>query len=191
MGDHPAMGNNAEQSVPKNLTPELLSTGVGTIITTIESYGWLILILTLILFYLYHKYKPTYKQWREKQELLKEEEQSKKNPELFYDRQLKMEQARQRLQEKVVADYAAKKERENELAELKRQKKIEEWEKHKEGRGYHSKSAIKPSTEPSADAKTLKPKKKSDYRPEFNPLAGGGGGTSGYRPSRRMNSGGG
>jgi len=144
------------------------------------------------LFYLYQKYKPNYEKWRQNQEQLKEEEEHKRNPDISYNRQLKMEQARQRLQEKVNADSAIRKEREAELAEQKRRQKIEEWEKHKEGRGYHSKSAIKPTNEPSPDsAKTLKSKRTNDYRPEFNPLTGGGGGSSGYRPSRRMNSGGG
>jgi len=181
---------NVQQSVPQNVTPDVLTTSFLTVKFIIETYGWFILIIVSALFFLYHKYKPTYEKWRETQELLKEEEENKKNPDLSYNRQLKMEQARLRLQEKVSVDYAIRKEREAELAEQKRRLKIEEWEKHKEGRGYHSKSAIKPTQEPT-DAKTLKSKRTNDYRPEFNPLGGGGGGSSGYRPSRRMNSGGG
>jgi len=183
---------SVRNEVPQNKVPELLLTGFGTIKLLVETYGWLILIALSVGIYLYQKYKPSYEKWRQKQELLKEEEKNKKNPELAYNVQLKMEEARRKLQDKVLADYAVKKEKELLLAEQKRLQKIEEWEKHKEGRGYHSKSRKPPeeSTDVNA-AKPLKPRKKNEFRPEFNPLGGGGGGSSGYRPSRRnMNSGG-
>jgi len=183
---------SVQNNVPQNKSPELLVTGLDSIRLIVETYGWLILIAISVTIYLYQKYKPTYEKWRQKQELLKEEEKNKKNPELAYNVQLKMEESRRKLQEKVLTDYAVKKEKENILAEQKRLLKIEEWEKHKEGRGYHSKlkKPLEESTSVNA-VKSLKSNRKNDFRPEFNPLGGGGGGSSGYRPSRRnMNSGG-
>lgn len=181
---------SVRNEVPQNKAPEILLTGLDTIRLIFETYGWLILIAISVAIYFYQKYKPTYEKWRQKQELLKEEERNKKNPEEAYNVQLKMEEARRKLQEKVLADYAVKKEKENILAEQKRLQKIDEWEKHKEGRGYHSKSKKAPEESTDVNAvKPLKPRRKNEFRPEFNPLGGGGGGSSGYRPSRRSGGG--
>ena len=59
----------------------------------------------------------------------------KKNPDIGYEVQVKMEEARRKMQEKVSVDSAIRRDKEAEIAEQKRLKKIEEWENHKLGKG--------------------------------------------------------
>jgi len=176
-----------------NVTPAFLSTCLSSAKFIVETYGWLLLIAVLLVVYLYHIYKPSYIKWKRKQLEFKESEEAKKNPDRGHTIQLAMEESRLRLQERVSIDSKVKRTKEEEIANQKRQEKFEEWEKHKEGKGYHSKSSKKFTDNSTGGGnQQLKPnKKKSELRPSFNPLSGDSGGSSGYRPSARSNGGGG
>lgn len=183
-----------EAQIPQNETPLILATGFDTIILVIQTYGWFLMMGVFAIMYLYQKYKPSYEKWKQEQENKREDELRKKDPDRSYAIQLSMEQARHKLQERVSADAEIKRNREKEIAEQKRLQKIQEWENHKQGKGYHSKQKGTREEEslPPADNQ-LKSKRKKDFRPAYNPLSGGdgGGGPSRYRPSGRGFGGGG
>ena len=183
------VGPEGKRFSPQNGTPAIILTGFNALKLIVERYGWFLLIVLLGIMYLYKKYKPYYDKWKQNQEHLRDAEERKNNPDHAYAIQLSMEESRRKLQNIVSANNEINRFRQNELAEQKRLQKIEEWEKHKQGKGYHSKS--KPQEVPPEVGNQLKPKRKNDFRPAFNPLSGGGGGSSGYRPSRRNGSGGG
>ena len=167
----------------KNETPAFVTSGFQLLVSYVESYGWLLLIAACILAYVYQKYKPQYLKWKQTQDDRHEAELRKKNPDHSHNMQISMEQARMRMQEKVSAEAEIKRAKDAELAEKKRQEKIQEWENHKQGKGYHSKSkVVKDDTQEATGV--LKSKRSNDFRPAYNPLGGGGGGSSGYRPSR-------
>lgn len=180
-----AAGNSGAPGTqsPQNETPEFITNSFGSLVSILESYGWFILICLCGLMYLYQKYKPSYEKWKQEQDDLREAEERKKDPDRSYNMQLNMEEARRRMQERASADAEIKRQKDLEIAERKRQEKIEEWEKHKQGKGYHSKSKLKQEETVEPSTKTLKAKK--TFRPEYNPLGGDGGGSSHYRPSGR------
>jgi len=167
----------------QNQTPELITSGLGVVISLVEQYGWFILIGVAVIAYIANKYKPSYESWSRHREDMREAEERKKDPDRSYAVQLSMEQARLRMQETVSANAEVKRMKDAEIAEKKRLEKIEEWERHKQGKGYHSKSATKPD-DTNTTNNTLKSKRSKDFRPAYNPLGGDGGGSSGYRPSR-------
>lgn len=150
----------------------------------IEHYGWFILIGGIILYYLYQKYLPTYSSWQRRREEMKEEEEHKKDPDKAYQAQVSMEKARLRLQQQVNIDAEKRRIEQEQREEIKRQQKIEEWENHLQGKGYHNKTK-KGTSDDSSSTGYIKPKKtlrKNDY----NPLGGSSSGSS-YRPERRSN----
>merc|ERR1712003_334021 len=103
------------------------------------------------------------------------------SPEEQLNRLEAMRRAREKLQAEVDAAAAIEAEKLKEREEQQRQEKIEDWERHKKGMGYRSKTS-KPTSEP---AKTLK-------ADNFNPLMGHGSSGGGFRPSRpNFNRGGG
>merc|ERR1719370_782357 len=146
-------GKSGDDSPPpsepklQNETPQLLSTGVGLVVSVVESYGWFLLIGFLLVIFLYQKFRPSYEKWKREQNDRQEEELRKKNPDRSYAIQLSMEQARMKMQERVTVDAEAKRIRDAEIAEKKRLEKIQEWENHKQGKGYHSKSSKKSQDE--------------------------------------------
>jgi len=179
----------------ENQTPDFVVSPILNVLTIVESYGWFILFGIVAIIYAYSRYKPSYDTWSSKQRDLKEQEEAKKNPDKTYQIQVSVEQARLNLQEKVNEDARKNKLRQEQLEEEKRQKNIEEWERHQQGKGYHSK--YKPADSPPDGLSTgyiKKTKKKETLRNrDYNPLTGesGGSGSTSYRSSRRNVSGGG
>lgn len=177
----------------KNETPSFLTSNIQTIIGTVETYGWFILLGTILLVFLYNKYKPSLMKMKQQREEWKEEELNKKDPDRTLKIQLSMEEARLKLQQKVSADAEKKREVEAKREEEERRRKIEEWENHKLGRGYHNKTKSTNTTEKETgnNAQPKSKKKNNTMRSEFNALSGSGGGSCSYRPSGGRNTGGG
>jgi len=152
--------------VPPNETPEAVTSVFATVTGLLSAYGWTILFLVVVLNLLWSHFYPKYKQWKEKQEDQKQEEEYKKNPEIFLQREEGLQRARQRLLEKHEELDREHAEKMRLAEERKRQEKIEQYER------LQGKSMIKPN------------EKKSLRNPDYNPLTGSGAGCS-YRPSRR------
>jgi hypothetical protein len=71
------------------------------------------------------------------------------------------------------------------MESLKRDEKIEDWDRHRQGQGYRSKLKSQKAEDDSIDPNNPKPKpKKRLFRPDYNPLTGSSSGPS-YRPSRQ------
>ncbi|GAB6023137.1 hypothetical protein CHUAL_007220 [Chamberlinius hualienensis] len=150
---------------------------------SLVSFAWAGLILAVCLYFLWTKFlKSKYNEWKLQRELRSESAEHHKDP----DRSLKhlqgLEAARQRMQEAYDTRVAQHAEKTKQQEEAKRAEKINNWEQHQKGLGYHNKS--KPNEETIA-ASTTKPKTKNSLRPkDYNPLMGSGG-SSGYRSSRK------
>lgn len=182
------MVSSNEEDNLVNETPLFLSNIVSQGISYLESYGWFVLFGIIIFYFLYEKYASRFSQWKQRQQNLKEDEERKKNPDITYEMQVLVEQARTRLQEKVRADSIKKKAEQEQKEEEKRKKRIEEWEAHQEGKGYYSK--YKAKDENNEKHENIKPKNKEKLRkPDYNPLTGSSGGSCSYRPGRRMGGG--
>jgi len=177
------------------LTNEALETvtaAVSTVKVLVESYGWFILIGIIGLMYIYQQYEPKYRKWCQKRQEAADAEISKKDPDKAYQQQLSIEQARLKFQQRVSEDAKKKKMAQEKREEEKRKEKIEEWDNHVQGKGYHSKYKAPESQSEEPKSGYIKPKK-SMRSSDYNPLTGSSGGnsSSGFRPSRRNVSGGG
>lgn len=173
----------------ENSTPTFLVDTFYLGVGFLERYGWLIVIGLVILVFLWSKLKPYWKELQNKWE--RQQEIANFDPIKAASQQERMEDARRRLQEKQDAKAAKFMEDQRLADEARRREKIEDWDRHQEGKGYRTKRYKCPedSAQSSTSSQPKKPKKplrKSDY----NPLSGNGGGFS-YRPPRRGAGGGG
>lgn len=173
----------------ENSTPTFLVDTFYLGVGFLERYGWLIVIGLVILVFLWSKLKPYWKELQNKWE--RQQEIANFDPIKAASQQERMEDARRRLQEKQDAKAAKFMEDQRLVDEARRREKIEDWDRHQEGKGYRTKRYKSPedSAQSSTSSQPKKPKKplrKSDY----NPLSGNGGGFS-YRPPRRGAGGGG
>lgn len=166
--------------------PQFLSSLFYSSVAFIEEYGWYLLGAGLLLYYLRLRIEPYILRFKEQQEERKFTELCKKNPDLIRSRQEAMEAARQRMQEKFVEDaraYAEKlKEREA--------KKREELLARKEGINRTTPGHRLGDSTAESTSEGQVSKKKSNHKPDYNPLMGSGS-SGGYRPSRRSCPGGG
>ncbi|KAL9965866.1 hypothetical protein ACROYT_G029720 [Oculina patagonica] len=183
-GGHVPKSGHLENAAPAFLV-DTLYLGVGFL----ERYGWFIVLGLVILVFLWIKLKPYWKELQNKWE--RQREIANFDPIKAASQQERMEEARRRWQEKQDAKAAKFIEDKMQSEEDKRREKIEDWDRHQEGKGYRTKRYKSPaeSTDSKNSSKPKKPDKplrKSDY----SPLTGGGGGFS-YRPSRRGAGGGG
>jgi len=162
------------------------------------SNPWALLILAFLLYKIYGKLRDRflepffyrYEEWKEKQKQQSEAAEMKKNPDQYRAKMEAMELARNRMQEQYKRSADEWKERLAAREEQKRQQDIEDWENHKQGKGYKSRSNAGEDKEREALEQQARIKGKKGFRPDYNPLMGMGGG-SGYRPSRRVVGGGG
>lgn len=172
----------------ENENPAILYQGFNSVVQFLQAYGWFVVIGIALLFYVKSKLDPSIEKWRKKRE---QQEVYEFDAAVTRTRQGAMESARQRMQQQLdeqASEYAAK---QKEKDEEKRKAKIEDWDRHLEGKGYRSK--IKPQEGPSTSTGSStsgKPKKKVYKDDDHNPLSGGGGGSNYCRP-RRGNTGGG
>lgn len=177
-------GGEGQPDLITNQTPELLLEIVQTSVVFVQTYGWFLLIGSCAFLY----FKPMLKEWLQKREEQREEAEAKKNPDKVFAAQQAMDAHRLRLQQQVNINAVKQKEEAERRAELKRLQKIDEWEKHQKGEGYHSKTATKQVVD--QPTTTVKSKKKNVLRPsDYNPLTGQSGSSSGdsggWRPSAR------
>lgn len=188
-------GDEQEEQVEKsgrlqNSAPTFLVDGWYSGVGFLERYGWFIVFGLVILVFLWSKLKPYWRELQNKWE--RQQEIANFDPIKAASQQESMEDARRRLQEKQDAKAAKFIEDQKLADEARRREKIEDWDRHQEGKGYRSKRYRSPaestqSSDSQKPKKADKPLRKSDY----SPLSGGGGGGFSYRPPRRGAGGGG
>jgi len=147
----------------------------------LENYGWYLIFLALLFFFLWHKYGrsivSTVGSSNSNIEMMKKYDEND-----LYRKQEAMLAARMKMQEvqnRMSAQYA---EMEKQKEEERRQRKLDEWKQFQEGKGYHNKQHFE---EAPSVTKIPKSSKKPSLRPDnYNPLMGNSG-DSGYKPSRR------
>ncbi|KAL5254805.1 hypothetical protein ACHWQZ_G014293 [Mnemiopsis leidyi] len=164
--EHPPVLTNNNQPFLHNI--------VSYIWSVFEGHGYLILLGAIITYYLYQK---SVDHLEKKIQKKKDGAQSNLSPEEQMNRMEAMRRARDKLQAEVDAAASAEAEKMKEREELQRQEKIEDWERHKKGMGYRSKSSRPTAETSSKSSKTLKPE-------NFSPLMGHGSSGGGFRPSR-------
>ncbi|PIK47277.1 putative selenoprotein S isoform X2 [Apostichopus japonicus] len=145
-------------------------------------YGWYILFAVLGIWYIRNRYSSQLNSWQQQRE--DRQSASRYNASEVLDRQEAIEKARRKLQEQhdqKAKEYAEKQKLKE---EEKRKAEIEDWERHKQGRGYKSKKKVEEDNYPTSNGSgSSKPKPKKPLREGFNPLAGDIGG--GFRAQRR------
>ncbi|XP_067677104.1 selenoprotein S-like [Haliotis asinina] len=186
MGDVGEEGNPHPQ-VLRNENPAFITDVFSTGVEVIQTYGWFLLAGVFLLLYLRNKFQAS---WDKMQKSREEESYKKYDVGVAQSRLEAMERSRQRMQEQLNAQAEEYAEKQRKKEEEKRKQKIEDWDRHLEGKGYRSK--YKPNEDgEEASGFQGKPKPKKPLRQsDYNPLMGGG--SSGtYRPPRRGGAGGG
>ncbi|KAJ8985595.1 hypothetical protein NQ317_015086 [Molorchus minor] len=145
---------------------DIITDIINTIVSSIENYGWYLLLCLIVFVYIYHSYLKSYindyMKWKDEKEY---SEKYHKNPDLFVARQVAQQQAAMKLQEK----YNREAEEHRKKLEEREAKKREEAMQKFDGQGGQ-----KLGSESS----------KQSFKPDYNPLMGSGSGSS-YRPPRR------
>jgi len=156
---------------------------------------WVLLLLAILLYKLWQKIRPgimdRYNQWQDARKEAEYAAQYHKNPDQFRQKMEAMDEARARLQDRYnqsTEEWVAK---QRELEEKKRQQDIEDWENHREGKGYKNRANVGEDREREALRQQAAVKGKKGFKPDYNPLMGMGGGGSGYRPAPRRGAAGG
>lgn len=158
---------------------------LSSVVEFVSSNGWYLLVTGVILAYIWYTYvKPRLDKYKQQRSDWLESAEQHKNPDLLVQRHEAMEAARRRMQESHDVKASEQAEKIKQKEEIKKQSKIEEWDKHRQGLGYHSK-APKPSEAASVDKSKTSQKPKAKLRPEYNPMLGNLGNPSRYQPSRR------
>ncbi|KAK6172445.1 hypothetical protein SNE40_016093 [Patella caerulea] len=184
------MAETPNAAPPENETPEVVVNIFSSLLEIIQGYGWFILIAVVVAMYLKQKLNPTLERMAKQKE--ERSEYKKYDSDTAQKRLEAMEKARQKLQSQFDEQASKFAEEQKTKEEAKRQAKIEDWDRHQEGKGYRSKFKPEESTSSSSGPSTLKPKNKKPLRPsDYNPLMGGGGDSCSYRPTRRGGAGGG
>lgn len=152
----------------------------------IESNGWFILIGCILVYYLYNKFKSRFSFGSITQSTHKKVDEEKE-----LNRLRNIEAVRLKQQAALDAAAARYLEEKKKKEEEKAKEKIEEWERHEKGLGYHGKTK-KQEDELSAlglsqrTKLTPKPKLRGD---DYNPLTGQSnnpdGGSCSYRAGRK------
>ncbi|XP_063781728.1 selenoprotein S [Pseudophryne corroboree] len=162
-----------------------------TVGTTLSNYGWLILFACIGVYLLKQKLSDNINS------LLTTTSTSVADPEVVLRREEAVAAARLKMQEELNTQAEKFKEKQKQLEEEKRNRKIQSWESMKEGKSYKMTSSLSQPDEPSSSTSTSSSsaKPKPDRKPlrgsGFNPLTGDGGGACAWRPGRRGPSSGG
>lgn len=163
------------------------------------SNPWVLIILFLFFyFYVFKKFWPKiqnhWNDWRAKNEEAKVIADMKKNPDLYRQKIEAMDAIRRRQQETYEAAARLLAEKQREKDEEKQRQRLEDLENLVSGKGYRNKSDLRgqdTTQEQQGTSGQQKIKKKPLLRPEYNPLMGDSGGSSGYRRRDLGGSGGG
>lgn len=149
---------------------------------------WLLLIIAIVLYKIWQRLRPgimeKYYTWQEERKEAEYAAHYHKNPDMFRQKMEAMDEARARMQERYDRDTEQWAAKQKEIEEKKRQQDIEDWENHKQGKGYKNRAHTGEDREREALKQQAIVKGKKGFKPEYNPLMGLGGG-SGYRPSPR------
>ncbi|PSN51515.1 Selenoprotein S [Blattella germanica] len=156
--------------------PQFLSSWFFSGLSFVEQYGWFLLGGGIMLYYLRRKVEPYILRWRERREERNFAALCHKNPDLIRSRQEAMDAARLQLQM-----------RHDEQAKIHAEKMKEREAKKKARQDAAVPSLGRRLGNGSSDQE---PEKKSNYRPDYNPLMGSGS-SGGYRAPRRSCPGGG
>ncbi|XP_059140513.1 selenoprotein S-like [Physella acuta] len=174
----------ADSEEPRNEDPAFIQAVFSTATGILQLYGWVILIGILLAYYLYGKLRSYFSHLSQQRQ---EDQYKRLDTSAAQSRLEAMERSRLRMQAKLDEQAREFAERQKKKEEEKRKERIEDWERHQEGKGYRSKKKA-PEERPQAPP-TLKPKSKQSLKPEFNPLMGDVGGAC-FRPARRGGGGG-
>ncbi|XP_063301692.1 selenoprotein S [Pelobates fuscus] len=150
-----------------------------TVGAVFSNYGWYILLSCVVMMLLKHKLSEKFRQ------VLGTPRTSRPDPEEVVRRQEAMAAARLRMQEELDAQAEIFKERQKQLEEEKRRRKLEGWKSNKVTYQVNETSSPSPSTSTSSTPLKPKTEKRSLRGSGFNPLTGDGGGTCVWRPGRR------
>ncbi|KAM8972317.1 selenoprotein S [Pelodytes ibericus] len=156
-----------------------------TVGTVFSLYGWYILFGCIVLMLMKQKLSESLRQ------IMGPARISRPDPEEVVRRQEAMAAARLKMQEELNAQAEIFKEKQKQIEEEKRRRKIEGWKSSKVTYAINQTPNPSPSTSTSSTA----PKPQVERRPlrgsGFNPLTGDGGGACVWRPGRRGPSAGG
>ncbi|RUS83922.1 hypothetical protein EGW08_008336, partial [Elysia chlorotica] len=122
-----------------NEDPAFVGVVTDAVLGTLQQYGWFILIGIAILAYLYNRFRPQLDQWQEKRET---DSYKKMDAGVVHSRMEAMERARERMQAQLDEQAKAFAEKQRQKEEEKRQARLEDWDRHQQGKGYRSK--VKP-----------------------------------------------
>ncbi|KAK2147682.1 hypothetical protein LSH36_541g01039 [Paralvinella palmiformis] len=110
----------------------------------LEQYGWYVLITVITILYLYAKLSSYFT--RKNLAWNRSTDYAQYDSEEVFRRQEAMDAARRRLQEQHEAMAEKYLEEQKKREEEKRKQKIEEWNRHLEGKGYRSKIKVESET---------------------------------------------
>lgn len=139
--DAPSLDAESEgRAVPVNADPEIFGYALQLGVDFLQSNGWYIVLAAAVLAFLWSKFQPALQRIRRGMAGASDSDLlSDADSETIQARSVAMDAARRRLQEQhdaTAAKYAEQKKLED---EMKRQRKIEDWENHLQGKGYRSK----------------------------------------------------
>lgn len=157
------VGDDFEQVQSSNFLFSLYDTAI----TTVQSYGWFIVLFAILIYYLKTKFDQRPQSRSDKGEKISEEQ--------ALERMERIEQARKRQQEAFEAAKLKYLEEKRLKEENASQARAEEWELHKQGLGYKNKS--KQSDEDELAKLGLSANNQLKKKPrlrdsDFNPLMG-------------------
>ncbi|XP_071441873.1 selenoprotein S-like [Hetaerina americana] len=173
--------DNVHPPTLEEQTPEFLSAFINSGSNFLSDYGWYIVILASVSYYIWtKKAKYVYGQWKKQMDEKDYAAKYHKDPTIFQSIQETMEANRRKMQEELEIKAKQYMEKQKEMEEAHRLERIADWERHEKGLGYRSKFKVKEEDSGTSSQKPVKP----NLRPEYNPLMGSGG-SSGYRPPKR------
>lgn len=181
-----------EKNPPKNQDLSSLSMMAGELLS---QYGWYLLLVSVLVYLLVQYLSKK----RASQSHHSATALTPQNAAFVERRHEAMEAARRKMQAELDAKAAIFKEKQRQQEEEKRQQRIEIWESVQQGKSYRAAKLsqnsedVTSSSSSSSSSSSVKPK--TDKRPlrstDYNPLAGDGGASCSWRPSRRGPSSGG
>lgn len=173
-----------------NPTPSNVYDTLTQVSEFLGAYGWYILLAAVGLYYLKTRYDSRIQEWRDKRG--QQDDLSRYDEDTILSRQEAIDRARRKMQEEH--DRRADEHRviQKQKEEEKRKQEIEDWQNHREGKGYKSKAKNRvlqePVATPGAEGGTGRSKKK--IKDDYNPLMAAGSGSA-FRPTWRSGASGG
>lgn len=156
-----------------------ISDGVSLSLMFVQTYGWLLVAIGLICYFVWTRIRDRFYEMYEKS--VERRELARTDPTTVVARQEAMAAARERMQREADEKSRRYAEKQKEDEERKRAERVEDWDRHQRGEGYRSR-VKKPAQSDAAAASQSNPKKKRTLRDsDYNPLMGHGGGGGGFQ----------